>query len=411
MRSKKRAIRSRGGNVFLEFFYLLRAKGLEVSINEWPSLISALDKGLAGSSLTGFYYLCRSIIIKTEADYDKFDAVFAEYFQGVETPEDLPEEFWKWLSDGELERDINDKGNGDDFFRELDELLQMFHERIEEQKEKHHGGNYWIGTGGTSPMGRGGYNKQGIRVGGRSRHKSAVQIAGERNFRDFRQDNILDIRQFQMAFRKLRQYSSRVEGERTELDIDQTIDKTCENAGLLEIVYDKPRKNTVKVLLLIDSDGSMLPYSRLCNQLFQALRKSNHFKDLKVYYFHNCIYDNLYNTPLCKRGDWIETNWVLSNLDSEYKVIFVGDAAMAPSELYRRGGNSVIGLWNDELGIEWLKKFKRRYKKQIWLNPIHESEWDWAYGAQTIQAIGEVFPMFELSLDGLERGIKKLLVK
>lgn len=397
--------------MFLEFFYLLRAKGLEVSINEWLSLISALDKGLAGSSLTGFYYLCRSIIIKTEADYDKFDAVFAEYFQGVETPEDLPEEFWKWLSDGELERDINDKGNGDDFFRELDELLQMFHERIEEQKEKHHGGNYWIGTGGTSPMGRGGYNKQGIRVGGRSRHKSAVQIAGERNFRDFRQDNILDIRQFQMAFRKLRQYSSRVEGERTELDIDQTIDKTCENAGLLEIVYDKPRKNTVKVLLLIDSDGSMLPYSRLCNQLFQALRKSNHFKDLKVYYFHNCIYDNLYNTPLCKRGDWIETNWVLSNLDSEYKVIFVGDAAMAPSELYRRGGNSVIGLWNDELGIEWLKKFKRRYKKQIWLNPIHESEWGWAYGAQTIQAIGEVFPMFELSLDGLERGIKKLLVK
>ena len=397
--------------MFLEFFYLLRAKGLEVSINEWLSLISALDKGLAGSSLTGFYYLCRSIIIKTEADYDKFDAVFAEYFQGVETPEDLPEEFWKWLSDGELERDINDKGNGDDFFRELDELLQMFHERIEEQKEKHHGGNYWIGTGGTSPMGRGGYNKQGIRVGGRSRHKSAVQIAGERNFRDFRQDNILDIRQFQMAFRKLRQYSSRVEGERTELDIDQTIDKTCENAGLLEIVYDKPRKNTVKVLLLIDSDGSMLPYSRLCNQLFQALRKSNHFKDLKVYYFHNCIYDNLYNTPLCTRGDWIETNWVLSNLDSEYKVIFVGDAAMAPSELYRRGGNSVIGLWNDELGIEWLKKFKRRYKKQIWLNPIHESEWDWAYGAQTIQAIGEVFPMFELSLDGLERGIKKLLVK
>ena len=212
--------------MFLEFFYLLRAKGLEVSINEWLSLISALDKGLAGSSLTGFYYLCRSIIIKTEADYDKFDAVFAEYFQGVETPEDLPEEFWKWLSDGELERDINDKGNGDDFFRELDELLQMFHERIEEQKEKHHGGNYWIGTGGTSPMGRGGYNKQGIRVGGRSRHKSAVQIAGERNFRDFRQDNILDIRQFQMAFRKLRQYSSRVEGERTELDIDQTIDKT-----------------------------------------------------------------------------------------------------------------------------------------------------------------------------------------
>ena len=179
----------------------------------------------------------------------------------------------------------------------------------------------------------------------------------------------------------------------------------------MSLVYDKPRKNTVKLLLLIDSDGSMLPYSRLCNRLFQAVSKSSHFKDLKVYYFHNCIYDNLYNTPLCKRGDWIDTSWVLSNLDSEYKVIFVGDAAMAPSELYRKGGNSVIGLWNKELGIDWLKKFDRRYKKKIWLNPIKEVEWEWAYGAQTIQAVGEVFPMFELSLDGLEKGIKKLLVK
>ena len=397
--------------MFLEFFYLLRAKGLEVSINEWMALIEALDKGLCGSSLTGFYHLCRSVLVKSESDYDKFDAVFAEYFKNVQTPEDLPEEFWKWLSENQRERDINDKGDAEDIQRELDELLQMFYERIQEQKEKHDGGNYWIGTGGTSTMGHGGYNSQGIRVGGKGRHKSAVQVAGERNFRDFRQDNILDIRQFQMAFRKLRQYSSRVDGAKTELDIDQTIDKTCDNAGLLSLVYDKPRKNTVKLLLLIDSDGSMLPYSRLCNRLFQAVSKSSHFKDLKVYYFHNCIYDNLYNTPLCKRGDWIETSWVRSNLDSEYKVIFVGDAAMAPSELYRKGGNSVIGLWNKELGIDWLKKFDRRYKKKIWLNPIKEVEWEWAYGAQTIQAVGEVFPMFELSLDGLEKGIKKLLVK
>lgn len=397
--------------MFLEFFYLLRAKGLEVSINEWMALIEALDKGLCGSSLTGFYHLCRSVLVKSESDYDKFDAVFAEYFKNVQTPEDLPEEFWKWLSENQRERDINDKGDAEDIQRELDELLQMFYERIQEQKEKHDGGNYWIGTGGTSTMGHGGYNSQGIRVGGKGRHKSAVQVAGERNFRDFRQDNILDIRQFQMAFRKLRQYSSRVDGAKTELDIDQTIDKTCDNAGLLSLVYDKPRKNTVKLLLLIDSDGSMLPYSRLCNRLFQAVSKSSHFKDLKVYYFHNCIYDNLYNTPLCKRGDWIDTSWVLSNLDSEYKVIFVGDAAMAPSELYRKGGNSVIGLWNKELGIDWLKKFDRRYKNKIWLNPIKEVEWEWAYGAQTIQAVGEVFPMFELSLDGLEKGIKKLLVK
>ena len=304
--------------MFLEFFYLLRAKGLAVSINEWMTLIEALDKGLAGASLTGFYHLCRSIVVKSESEYDKFDAVFAMYFKDVQTPEDLPEEFWKWLSEDELERPLDDHGDRELFERELEELMEMFYERIKEQKEKHDGGNYWIGTGGTSTMGHGGYNPSGIRVGGTGRHKSAVQIAGERNFKDFRQDKVMDIRQFQMAFRKLRQYSSRVDGAKTELDVEKTIDETCENAGLLKIVYDKPRKNTVKLLLLIDSDGSMLPYSRLCNRLFQAVSKANHFKDLKIYYFHNCIYDNLYTTPYCRRGDWVDTNWVLGNLDSEY---------------------------------------------------------------------------------------------
>lgn len=397
--------------MFLEFFYLLRARGLSVTINEWMMLIEAMDKGLAGSSLTGFYHLCKSILVKSETEYDKFDSVFAEYFRGIETPEDLPSEFWKWLNEDVRVRDMDDKTVMDDFLLELEELLQRFRERMEEQKERHDGGNYWIGTGGTSTMGHSGYNPRGIRVGGESRHKSAVQVAGERHFKDFRQDTILDIRQFQMAFRKLRQYSSRMDAAPTELDIDQTVDQTCENGGLLKIVYDKPRKNTVKLLLLIDSDGSMMPYSQLCNRLFQAASKSNHFKDLKVYYFHNCIYDYLYTTPLCRRGDWVDTNWVLSNLDSEYKVIFVGDAAMAPFELFRRGGNNVIGLFNEEPGIDWLNKFKRRYKKQIWLNPIEERYWDNLYGRETLQEIGEIFPMFELTLDGLERGIKKLLVK
>jgi uncharacterized protein with von Willebrand factor type A (vWA) domain len=299
----------------------------------------------------------------------------------------------------------------DGFAKELDELMKMFRERIEEQKEKHNGGNYWIGTGGTSRMGRGGYNRQGIRTGGKGRHRSAVQIAGERHFKDFREDTVLDIRQFQMAFRKLRQYSSRIDGAKTELDVEATVDETCDNAGMLSLVYDRPRKNTVKVLLLIDSEGSMMRYSTLCNRLFQALRKSNHFKDLKVYYFHNCIYDNLYNTPRCKRGDWIDTNWVLRNLDSEYKVIFVGDAAMAPSELFRRGGNAYVGLYNAELGIEWLNKFDRKYKKKIWLNPIPEREWGYTYGNRTIAEVRNVFPMYELTLNGLEKGIKKLLVK
>ncbi len=397
--------------MFLEFFYMLRLRGLEVSINEWLTLVEALDKGLAHSSLMGFYQLCRSILVKTESDYDKFDQIFAEFFEGIETPEDLPEEFWRWLEESELERDLEDYGDKKLFAKELEELLKMFEERIKEQKEKHDGGNYWIGTGGTSPMGRGGYHPSGIRVGGKSRHKTALQVAGERNFKDFREDTILDIRQFQMAFRKLRQYSSRVDTMEKELDIDKTIDETCENGGMLTLAYEKPRKNTVKVLLLIDSEGSMLPYSRLCNRLFQAVSRSNHFKDLKIYYFHNAIYDQLYTTPHCKLRDSVETTWVFNKLDAEYKVIFVGDAAMAPSELYRKGGNAIIGLFNRETGMEWFMKFKKRFKKQIWLNPIPKKAWSYTYGSETIHDVGEVFPMFELTLSGLEAGIKKLLVR
>ncbi len=397
--------------MFLTFFYLLRARGLKVSLNEWMTLMEALNQGIQESSLKKFYYLCHCILIKNESDVDKFDQVFVEYFGAISSGQEIPEEIMKWLEDSDRQRDINDKTMLDDFLLELDELLQQLKERLEEQKEKHDGGNYWVGTGGTSTMGRGGYHQRGIRVGGEGRHRSAVQIAGERKFKDFREDQVLDIRQFQMAFRKLRQYSARVEGAKTELDVDQSIEETSDQGGMLSLVFDKPRKNTVKLLLLIDSDGSMLMYSKLCNQLFQALSKANHFKDLKVYYFHNCIYDYLYTTPYCRREEWVDTKWVLDNLDSEYKVIFVGDATMAPSELFRKGGNSIIGLYNEELGIEWLEKFQKRYKKKIWLNPIPKKQWNYAYGYETLQTIGEVFPMYELTLDGLEKAIKKLLVR
>jgi uncharacterized protein with von Willebrand factor type A (vWA) domain len=396
--------------MFIDFFNLLRLRGLDVSLNEWMALMEALDKGLAKSSLMGFYQLCRSILVKSESDYDKFDLIFAEYFKVISTEEEIPEELWKWLNEDVLVRDINDKTMLDDFLLELEELQQRLKERMAEQKERHAGGNYWIGTGGTSTMGHSGYHARGISVGGEGRHKRAVQVAGDRKFRDFRQDSILDIRQFQMAFRKLRQFSSRIDGAKTELDIDGTIDETCNNAGNLKLVWERPRKNTVKLLLLFDSDGSMMPYSRLCNQLFQAVSKSNHFKDVKIYYFHNCIYEHLYTTPYCTRGEWIDTEWVLSNLSSEYKVIFVGDGTMAPSELLNKGGNCYIGLYNDIPGIEWLKRFQKKYPKHIWLNPIHERDWEYIYGSKTIMLIKELFPMFELTIDGLEAGIKRLLV-
>ncbi len=394
--------------MFLKFFELLRLHGLKISLDEWLTLVEALDMGMAENSLVEFYYLARNVLIKSETEYDKFDQAFAEYFQGIESVDEIPQELKDWLSQGELERLMEDMP---EWAREydLDTLRRMFRERLNEQTEKHDGGNYWVGTGGTSPFGHGGYNPAGIRVGGYGRHQSAIQIAGERNFRDFRQDNELDTRQFQMAFRKLRQFSSRVDTAKTELDIDATIDATCDNGGLLKLIYEKPRKNTVKLLLLMDSDGSMRSYSRLCSQLFQAVNQSTHLKDLKIFYFHNCIYDYLYTDPYIIDGRWIETDWVLRNLGSDYKVIIVGDAAMSSYELMARGGNINWYAWNNEPGIDWLKKFKRFYNKVIWLNPIKESRWAHAWGARTIQMVREVFPMYELTLNGLDKGIHKLL--
>lgn len=394
--------------MFLEFFNVLRLHGLKVSLDEWLVLIDALNRGMAENSLMEFYYLARNVLIKSETEYDKFDQAFAEYFKGIESVDEIPQELRDWLSHDELERMLEDMP---DWAKEydLDTLRKMFRERLQEQTEKHDGGNYWVGTGGTSPFGHGGYNPAGIRVGGEGRHQSAIQIAGERNFRDFRQDNELDTRQFQMAFRKLRQFSSRVDAAKTELDIDATIDATCDNAGLLKLVYEKPRKNTVKLLLLMDSDGSMRSYSKLCSQLFQAVNQSTHLKDLKIYYFHNCIYDYLYTDPYIIDGRWIETDWVFRNLGSDYKVIIVGDAAMSSYELTARGGNINWYAWNNEPGIDWLKKFNRFYHKVIWLNPIKESRWTHAWGARTIQMVREIFPMYELTLNGLDKGIHKLL--
>ncbi len=396
--------------MFITFFYLLRARGLKVSLNEWMVLIEALDKGLCSASLIDFYHLCRSILVKSEADYDKFDMAFAEFFKGIETPADIPDEIWKWL-DEEIKIPEGFEKDYEDFVKHnLEELQRMLKERIAEQKEKHCGGNYWVGTGGTSVFGHGGYNPQGIRIGGQGRHKTAVQVAQERNFKDFRQDNILDTRQFQMAFKKLRQFSTRLGGVKNELDIDGTVNETCDHAGMLRLVWDRPRQNAVKLLILFDSDGSMMPYSRLCSALFQAANKSNHFKDLKVFYFHNCIYEKLYTDPYCRRGHWIDTEWVFKNLGSEYKVIFIGDAAMAPTELMSRGGNCYVGLYNEIPGIDWLNRFIQKYPKHVWLNPIPKAEWDHTYGSFTILKIKEKFPMFELTIEGLEAGIKKLLV-
>ncbi len=347
--------------------------------------------------------------MKTEADFDKFDLAFIEYFQGLKTYDELPAELLEWLSTP-IDGGEFDKAALDGLAKlDLEELRRKFEERLREQHERHDGGSHWIGTGGTSPFGNSGYHPGGIRVGGAGMHRSAIQIAGERQYRDFREDSVLEERQFQVAFRSLRQLSSNEDGPKDELKLEETIDKTSENAGRLELVFGRPRRNTVKLAVLFDSGGSMWPHARLCASLFQAASKSNHFKDLKVYYFHNCFYDYLYTTPACSIAKSVETEWVLNNLKSDYRIIVVGDASMAPSELLRPGGCIDYGLYNEEPGIEWIRRFRRKYEKMIWLNPVDPSGWERGYGSMTIKLVREEVPMFHLSVDGLKAGLKTLI--
>lgn len=396
--------------MFTSFFYLLRARGLKVSLNEWMSLIEALDKGLHGSSFTGFYYLCRSVLVKSEADFDKFDGAFLEFFKDMELTDELPQELLDWLENpkekpGEefdMERAMQNE------WLSQEEIQRMFLERLQEQKEEHNGGSYWVGTGGVSVFGNSGFSPRGIRVGGEGGQRRAFQVAGERKFRDFRDDNTLDIRQFQMAFRRLRQFSAKADEARTEFDIDGTIRETCDNAGNLKVVYERPRKNTVKILLLMDSGGSMDYYSRMCSALFQAVSKSNHFKDLQVFYFHNCIYSKVFKDPRMRPGSAIPTEWILRNISSEYKVIIVGDAQMEPSELLNSSYYS-YGARDNVPGIEWLNRFREKYPHIVWLNPSERPYWG-GWWAKTYDIIHKDFDMYRLTLEDLNSALKKLMV-
>ncbi len=399
--------------MFLKFFYELRAKELHIGLTEWLTLIDALDQGLCGSSLTQFYYVARMILVKSETDFDKFDTAFLEVFKGAQADEEVTYQMLRWLDKQELtdlitkeDREIRAKQNSEDAPIDKEDVETKFKQRLKDQTEEHNGGSFWIGTTGTTAFGNSGNYVGGVRVGGASGYQSAFEVVGARKFKDFRDDRVLENRQFQMALRKLRQFSTRLEIPKTELDIDGTIDKTCQNGGYLQIEMQRPRKNAVKLLLLMDSGGTMIPYSRLVNELFQTVSKSNHFKDVKCYYFHNCIYSKLYKTPECENGDWIDTDWMFRNLSSDYKVIVVGDAAMAPEELYSLTGN-YRGPNGGLSGYEWLQLLKKHYKKIIWMNPkMAPGNAPWRE-AET--AIKKLLPMYKLTVRGLNEGMKKLM--
>ena len=396
--------------MFSKFFYTLKDKGLEVSLSEWLTLQEALDQGLCHSSLTEFYYLARMILVKSETEFDKFDMAFDEVFKGIQSENEVGKNMMRWLDKPEMQEvfeEMRHEMNQEVITLDKEDVENKFKERLRDQSEEHNGGSHWIGTMGKTSFGNMGGNMGGIRVGGTTGYQSAFQVVGARKYRDFRNDKVLDNRQFQMALRKLRQFSSKLDIPETELDINGTVDATCNNGGCLQIVMEKPRKNAVKLLLLMDSGGTMIPYTTLLNELFHSVHKSNHYKDVKTYFFHNCIYANLYNTPECENGDWIETEWMFRNLDSDYKVIIVGYAAMAPEELYSTTGN-YRGPNGGLSGMDWLLLMKRHYKKVVWLNPkMAPGHAPWRE-AET--AIKELFPMYKLTVDGLNQAMMKLMV-
>ena len=400
--------------MFTNFFYTCKAKGLNITLSEWLTLQQALDQGLAGGSLTQFYYLARMILVKSETDFDKFDMAFEETFKGIQSENEISNNMMRWLDKSELidmvdEEDRFRMNEQDGLFHDLDkdEVEAKFKERLRDQDSEHNGGSFWIGSMGKTSFGNAGGNMGGIRVGGQTGYQSAFQVIGARKYRDFRDDRMLDNRQFQLAFRKLRQFSTKLDIPKTELDIDGTIDKTCNNGGCLQIVMDKPRKNAVKLLLLMDSGGTMIPFSSLLNELFQAVHKSNHYKDVKTYYFHNCIYSKLYKTPECENGEWIDTEWMFRNLDSDYKIIIVGDAAMAPEELYSTTGN-YRGPNGGLSGWDWLLLLKRHYKKIVWMNPkMAPGNAPWREAETAIKGL---FPMYKLTVDGLNQAMIKLML-
>ena len=397
--------------MFASFFYLLRQRGLDVSLNEWLTLLQGMEQGLHRSSLTGFYQLCRAVLVKSEAEYDRFDQVFLEFFKDVPWQGELPEEVLQWLEHpkedlGETVRRLRDLGMPEE---SLEELLKRLEERLKEQTEEHNGGNYWVGTQGRTPWGNSGWHPGGIRIGGQGRHRTAMTVAGERKYRDFRKDNTLDTRQFQMAFRLLRQLSVQADSNEKVLDVDGTIRDTCDNAGTLKVRYKNPRKNAVKVLLLMDSGGSMEYYAGLCSMLFQAATKSNNFKELHTYYFHNCVYSEVYTHPGLRWDSVVPTEWLLQNYDASYKVIIVGDGAMSPYELREPRYDWEKRTYGDS-GLAWLERLRRHYPYLIWLNPEPMPARP-DYWSQTHWQLAQIFHMYDLSAEGLEQGMKRLMVR
>jgi len=388
--------------MFTNFFYTLKRKKVPVSLIEWMTLMEALSEGYI-ANLDEFYYLARAILVKSEAYYDHYDVAFQEYFKGIESPAEISQQLMEWLKDpiNRMTLSQEEKALFDNM--DFDELMRELEKRLKEQTEQHDGGGYWIGRGGRSPFGHSGYHPAGITIGGESQGGHAIQIAQQRRFRNYRSDLLLDVRQIKMALRGLRQLS-RI-GPEDELDLEETIDATSKNAGEIEMIWTRSRKNAVKLLLLMDVGGSMVPFARLCSQLFSAAHSSTHFKDFQYFYFHNCIYDNLYRD--IERREEVSTDRLLRILEPDHKVVVVGDARMAMYELTQKWGAIYYYERNEVPGLLRLKQIVDHFTHCVWMNPTDPYYWN----HPTVMMVQKLFPMFELTLDGIGQAVKRLVVK
>jgi uncharacterized protein with von Willebrand factor type A (vWA) domain len=386
--------------MFLDLFYALRARGVPVTPTEWLTLMEALALGLALSDTVRLYHLARAVCVKSEHLYDAYDQAWLEVFEGIQAPERVRDEVLAWLDNPVLPREPSERELSMLEAMDLDSLREEFARRLAEQTERHDGGDRWIGTGGRSPFGHGGMHPGGLRVGGPGGGGMAAQIAAKRRFEAYRTDRVLDTRQIGVALRKLRRFAR--EGARLEVDLDATIHATARNAGEIEVVERPERNSHLQVLLLMDSGGSMTPYSQLIHRLFSAASRASHFERLVACYFHNCVYEHVYR-DLGRWEAW-PVEELLQSLGKDVRLILVGDACMAPSELMTRWGAIDWGHRNDMAGIDWLRRLQGHFERAAWLNPMRLPLWN----HPTVDRIGDLFPMFELSIDGIEDAMRHL---
>jgi uncharacterized protein with von Willebrand factor type A (vWA) domain len=387
--------------MLIDFFFTLKDAKIPVTIKEFLTLLEAMEKQVLEPSLDDFYYMSRLCLVKDEANYDKFDRAFGAYFKGINSVFDAKGEIpLDWLLQ-RMKRELTEEQIAQLEKFGYDKLMDRLNQLLKEQKERHEGGNRWIGTGGTSPFGNGGTNPEGIRIGGKGGNRTAVKVWEQRSYKDYDSERELGTRNIKVALRRLRRFAR--EGVAEELALDQTIRATANNAGWLDIKMQPERKNNIKVLMLMDVGGTMDDHIERAEELFSAAKSE--FKNMEFYYFHNCVYDYLWKHNRRRNSERFATWDVLRKYTPDTKLIFVGDATMSPYEVLQPGGS--VEYNNEEAGSEWLTRFTNTFPKFVWLNPEPEGLWQYR---QSITVIRQLMNnrMFPITIEGLERAMRLL---